>query len=59
MKTSGFRYALQWHDPIKGWVNRCTGDDRSIIMKMWRDQPNKVAWRVVDQATDAIISEAA
>lgn len=59
MKMDGYRYALQYKDPTKGWTTRLSGDDRALVMKMWRDQPTKANWRVVDRSTDAVISEAA
>ena len=57
----GFRYALEYRDPTKGWTVRTTSDDRDIVMKLFSSQPTmqRGDWRIKDRATDTVIVEAA
>lgn len=54
----GFRYALERKDPVDGtWKNRASGDDRALIMKLFRDtQGYSTGWRVLDRSTDQVLA---
>lgn len=54
----GFRYALEREEPTDGtWKTRASGDDRALIMKLFRDTKGySNGWRVRDRTTDAVIA---
>lgn len=58
MKVSqGFRYALEYKDPVSGWSLRMSGDDSAVLLKIWADFDHRL-WRVRDRSTDTVISQA-
>lgn len=55
--SGGFRYVLEFRDPVSGWSLRMTADDSAMLLKMWADMDHRV-WRVRDRSTDTVISQA-
>jgi hypothetical protein len=53
----GKRYTLEYCDPVKGWTVRCSADERAVPISLWRKSPNRETWRVVDRATDTVLTD--
>jgi len=53
----GFRYALEHAEHDGTWKVRASGDDRAIIMKLFKDTTGvSAAWRVIDRTTDQVLA---
>lgn len=52
---NGFRYVLEYRDPVSGWQHRMSGDTSDTLLKIAKDLDHRV-WRVRDRSTDTVIT---